>query len=462
MKINPILNSDSYKFCQWSHYPPGTEVVYSYIESRGGAWDHTVFFGLQGFIKDYLLDPITQKDINEAEAIIAAHGEPFNRQGWEYILGEHNGYLPVIIKAVPEGSIVHTKNVLVTIENTDPKCFWLTSFLETALLRAVWYPTSVATNSFISKNIIYHWLKRNGTPNEIDFKLHDFGSRGVSSLESSAIGGAAHLVNFKGTDNVAGILYAKNYYDAGVAGFSVVATEHSCVTSWGRDNEVDAYRNMIRNNPNGIVSIVSDSYNIYEACRTFGTTLKQDIIDNNVQLVVRPDSGKPSEIVTECLKILDEYFGHTVNTKGYKVLNNVKVLQGDGIKHDSISEILYTADAAGYSADNIAFGQGGQLLQALDRDTQKWAMKCSAIKVSGEWRDVFKDPITDKGKSSKRGRVTLYREGKHYRSGVEDWPTSVLQTVFENGVAFNQTTFDDIRKRAASDWCDIFNTIDCR
>lgn len=460
MNKSIILNSDSYKYSMAWQYPPGTEVVYSYIESRGGAWDHTVFFGLQAFLKEYLSTPITQSDIDLAETIIWAHGEPFYRAGWEYILKTHGGRLPVVIKAVPEGSIVPVKNVLVTIENTDPECFWLTTFLETALLRAVWYPTSVATNSFVSKNIIYHWLKRNGNTDSIDFKLHDFGARGVSSFESSAIGGAAHLINFRGTDNVSGLIFARNYYDAGISGFSVPAMEHSTVTSWGRENELDAYRNMIRNNPDGIVSIVSDSYNIYEACRAFGSVLKQDVIDNNVQLVVRPDSGKPAEVVTECLKILDEGFSHTVNSKGYRVLNTVKVLQGDGIKHDSILEILYVADSAGYSADNILFGQGGQLLQALDRDTQRWAMKASAIRVNGEWREVYKDPIHDKGKRSKRGRVTLYREGKRYYSGVEDWPTPVLRTVFENGELVNTQTFDEVRARAAADWCDIYNTTD--
>jgi len=447
MKINPILNSDSYKFSQWTHYPPNTEIIYSYIESRGGIWDHTLFFGLQGFIKEYLLEPITQENIDEADEVITAHGEPFNREGWEYILKKHGGRLPVRIRSVKEGSIVPVKNVLLTIENTDPKCYWLTSFLETALLRAVWYPTSVATNSWISKNIIRKWAEKNGDPTNMDFRLHDFGSRGVSSLESSAIGGAAHLVNFKGTDNVVGVLYAKNYYSAGISGFSVPATEHSCVTSWGRDNEVEAYRNMIRNNPNGIVSIVSDSYNIYNACEMFGTVLKQDIIDNNVQLVVRPDSGNPPMVVLECLKILSNFFGHTINEKGYKVINNVKVLQGDGINAEMINAILEEADSYDFSADNILFGQGGALLQQVNRDTQKWAMKCSAIKVNGEWREVFKDPITDPGKSSKKGRVTLYKENGRYYSGVEDWPTPVLRTVFENGKLLIDDDFETIRGR---------------
>lgn len=452
MKNNILLNSDSYKYSMPWQYPPGTEYVYSYIESRGGPWSHTVFFGLQAYLKEYLTTPITMEDIDEAEDIILANGEPFYREGWEYILNEHNGYLPVIIKAVPEGTIVPVQNVLVTIENTDPKCFWLTTFLETSLLRGVWYGTSVATNSWVSKNIIKKYLEKNGDPDSISFMLHDFGSRGVSSIESAEIGGAAHLVNFSGTDNITSLRFIRKFYNASNVGFSVPAMEHSCVTSWGRENEVESYRNMIRNNANGIVSIVSDSYNIFEACKMFGTVLKQDIINNNVQLVVRPDSGDPADIVLRCLHILDEYFGHTINDKGYKVLNNVNVLQGDGIDHQSIEEILDHADENGYSADNLLFGQGGQLLQGVTRDTQKWAMKCSAVRVNGEWRDVYKDPITDPGKSSKKGRVTLYknRDGSFY-SGREDWMESALVTVFKNGKLYNETNFSEIRERANRD-----------
>ena len=176
---NIILNSDSYKYSQYNQYPKNTEYDYSYIESRGGQWDETVFFGLQAFIKEYLTTPITKEDIDVAEAIITAHGEPFYREGWEYILEAHGGRLPVSIKAAAEGTLIPTKNVLATIVNTDPKCWWLTSFLETAILRAIWYPTTVATNSYESKKIILQALEKTGDPSLIDFKLHDFGARGV-------------------------------------------------------------------------------------------------------------------------------------------------------------------------------------------------------------------------------------------------------------------------------------------
>lgn len=451
MTTNLILNSDSYKFSQWCQYPPKTTVVYSYIESRGGVYDATVFFGLQAFIKEYLVGPVVTMDmIDEAEAIITAHGEPFNREGWEYIVREHGGKLPVIIKAVPEGTVVGVKNVLATIENTDPACYWLTSFLETALLRAIWYPTTVATNSYENKKLILDYLEKTGDPSTIDFKLHDFGARGVSSEESAGLGGLAHLVNFQGTDTVTALLYGRRYYGIDMAGFSVPAMEHSTVTSWGREGEVDSYRNMVKVNgkPGGIVSVVSDSYDIFAACEKWGTELKQDVLDSGATLVVRPDSGDPADVVTKCLRILDKYFGHTVNAKGYKVLNNVRVLQGDGINHQSIRSILYTATLAGYSADNIVFGQGGALLQMVNRDDQKFAMKCSAALVDGKWVDVFKDPITDKGKQSKKGRVTLFKTENGFVSGVENGEPDALEVVFENGVLVRDMTFDEVRANA--------------
>lgn len=446
---NIILNSDSYKYSQFNQYPANTTGIYSYIESRGGKYDETVFFGLQAFIKEYLTAPITQAMIDEAELIITAHGEPFNRAGWEYILNVHAGYLPVRIRAVPEGTVVPVKNVLATIENTDPACYWLTSFLETALLRAIWYPTTVATNSREIKKLILDALEKTGDPTTIDFKLHDFGARGVSSLESAGIGGAAHLVNFMGTDTVEALLFARRYYNADMAGFSIPAMEHSTVTSWGRENEVASYRNMIKQNakPGGLIACVSDSYDIFKACELWGTELKQDVLDSGATVVIRPDSGDPATVVNDCLRILDKNFGHTVNAKGFKVLNNVRVLQGDGITHQTIRSIIFTITMSGYSVDNVAFGQGGALLQIVNRDDQKFAMKCSAALVNGEWVDVFKDPITDAGKQSKKGRVTLYNngQGKLFSDVInKDYPDELV-TVFENGDLIKEYTFDEVR-----------------
>ena len=456
---NLILNTDSYKVSMFKQYPAGTTGVYSYIESRGGRYDRTVFFGLQAFIKEYLLEPITQGDIDIADELLTAHGEPFNRAGWQYILDTHKGFLPVVIRAVPEGTVVPVKNVLATIENTDPECFWLTTWLETALLRAVWYGTTVATQSYTIKQVILDYLERTGDPSTIDFKLHDFGARGVSSMESAGIGAAAHLVNFMGTDTITGVLFAREYYNAGVAGFSIPAAEHSTITSWGRDGEVDAYRNMLNQfaKPGAIVAVVSDSYDVYNAAsKLWGEELRQQVIDSGATIVIRPDSGDPVEVNRKLIEILGEKFGYTKNAKGFKVLNNVRLIQGDGINELTVRSILGAFMAMGWSADNIAFGMGGALLQIVDRDTQRFAMKCSAAEVNGKWIDVVKDPVTDSGKKSKAGRVTLWTNGAgEYVSSVDEpkqWAdrgwTKALVPVFWDGTLEKEYTFEEVRANA--------------
>ena len=241
---NLILNTDSYKASHWLQYPPGTEKTFFYVESRGGQYDSTVFFGLQAILKEYLSRTVTHDDVDEACDFFAAHGEPFNEAGWRRIVDVHGGKLPLRIRAVPEGSVVPTHQALVTIESTDDEAFWLPSYLETLLLR-LWYPVTVATVSWQVKKIIKGFLDRTSdeAQAQLPFKLHDFGARGVSSLESAALGGMAHLVNFKGTDTVSGVLAARRYYHEEMAGYSIPAAEHSTITSWGREHELDFYVN---------------------------------------------------------------------------------------------------------------------------------------------------------------------------------------------------------------------------
>ena len=456
MEQNLILNTDSYKASHFLQYPPNTKRVFSYIESRGGEFTSTLFFGLQAFIKEYLLTPITQENINEAKHFFREHGEPFNEEGWQYILEAHKGFLPLVIRAVPEGTVVPYGNILVSVENTDEKLAWLTSYIEPPLLRAIWYPTTVATTSYSIKQLISRHLRRSGTPETIDFKLHDFGARGVSSFESSMLGGMAHLLNFKGTDNVAGVMGARKLYSEDMAGFSVPAAEHSSITSWGRDNEVKAYRNMLDQfgGPGKIVAVVSDSYDLYKACEMWGTELKTQIIDSGTLLVIRPDSGDPTQVVLRTIKTLEKHFGTTRNEKGYKVLNHVRVIQGDGINEKSISSILEAMSIHGYSADNVSFGMGGALLQHMNRDTLKFAMKASAALIGDEWIDVYKDPVTDSGKRSKRGKVQLWKAGDVFETSVNepkqwaDYPWKpVMRTVFLNGQLVVDDLFSAVKGR---------------
>ncbi len=464
MRNNVILNTDSYKTSHWLQYPKGTEYISSYIESRGTdveGWNECTFFGLQMFIKEYLVKPFTQEDIDEAEELLTAHGMPFNREGWQYILRVHGGLLPVRIQAAPEGTNMPLGNVMVQIINTDKNVPWLTSYLETSLLRGVWYPVTVATQDrYIKESIRRALLKTSdSTSIEIDlmFKLHGFGARGASSLETAGIGECSHLVHFMGTDTIEGIRYARHFYGCNMAGFSIPAAEHSTVTVWGGpDQEINAFENMIDKfaGEGKLYAVVSDSYDIYASIDKW-FSLKDKIIAKGGTLVVRPDSGHPATVVLEVLNRMGELFGYTTNKKGYKVLPDyVRVIQGDGINHLSIAEILDVIIAAGWSADNLAFGMGGAMLQGVNRDTLNFAMKASDAKVEGVWRDVYKDPVTQSMKKSKRGRLALVEKDgvlTTIRQLELDKPSdNLLQVVFENGHLFNTTSFEEVRERASA------------
>ncbi|RTK96693.1 MAG: nicotinate phosphoribosyltransferase [Neisseriaceae bacterium] len=446
--------SDSYKVSHYKQLPPNTKKMYSYFESRtGAAYDSTVFFGLQYWLKEYLCGQVvTQEKIDRAEKRFNLHfgKNIFNKKGWQHILEKHDGYLPIEIKAVPEGTAVDGSNVLMTAENTDEESAWLTNYLETMLVQ-VWYPSTVTTQSRAMKSVLLKYLNETGDPSLIDFKLHDFGFRGVTCPEQAAIGGAAHLVNFLGTDTFPGIILAEEFYDEEMAGFSIPASEHSTITSWGRDNEVQACENILTQYPDGLVACVSDSFDIFKCCSDiWGGVLKDKVLKRDGTLVVRPDSGHPPFIVVQVLNILGEKFGYTINKKGYKVLNpKVRVIQGDGIDFNMLGMILDAMKTSRWSADNVAFGSGGGLLQKLNRDTQKFAFKCSSILVLDENRDVYKQPITDKGKKSKSGRFKLVKEGNKFLTvGQDDPRQDELQTVFLNGKLLIDQKFSDIRKRA--------------
>lgn len=460
---NIITRTDSYKFSHFLCYPPGTQTVYNYAESRGGQFPNSLFFGLQMFLPK-LSDGFTQTDIDEAEEDVRAHGLPFNRAGWEHILNTHGGIPPVRIKAVAEGTVLPVRNVLVTIENTDPACYWLPGHLETSLLRGLWYPTTVATNSFYCKQAILkaRTLSCDDPMAGLNFALHDFSARGVSSGETAEIGGAAHLVNFQGTDTFESLRLVRKIYHETMAGFSIPAAEHSTVTAWRRGKvtgEIDAYDMMLAQfaqTKGAVVAVVSDSYDLWSAIQhIWGDALRQKIIDSGCCIVVRPDSGDPLTVPVKAVKMLSELFSYTTNRKGYKVLSPcVRVIQGDGIgSHQVIGRILDNLLAAGFSAENLNFGMGGGLGQMLNRDTMEWAMKASATKDANGWWDVYKSPKDQPTKKSKTGRFALVNdtgEIADYRTvplvGNED--RDLLRTVWENGELLVDHTFEEVRRRA--------------
>jgi nicotinamide phosphoribosyltransferase len=452
---NIILDTDSYKASMYKQYPEGTTEVYSYLESRGGRYKHTLWFGLQ-MLLDKLAKPITKEQVDEANAFFTAHGEPFNLEGWMYIVNELGGKLPLEIRAAPEGLVIDTNNVLMTVKNTDKKCFWLTTWVETYLMR-VWYPTTVATQSWTIKQIIGRFLDETSDDprSEIAFKLHDFGSRGVSSSESAALGGAAHLVNFLGSDTVAGVYTMNKFYNNGqMSGFSIPAAEHSTITSWGRENEAEAYANMLKQfaKPGALVAVVSDSYDLDNAVsEIWGKQLREAVIASGATVVIRPDSGDPVKVAIETCRRLAEAFGYEENKKGYKVLKHTRVIYGDGINEDTIHGILQAAKNERFSATNFAFGMGGALLQQVNRDTQRFAYKCSSATVNNKAVDVFKDPKTDPGKRSKKGKLDLvYMQGRFQTVDGEGNFGSVLKTVFKNGEVLVRHSLEQVRQRSNS------------
>uniref|UniRef100_A0A671T3Y6 Nicotinamide phosphoribosyltransferase n=1 Tax=Sinocyclocheilus anshuiensis TaxID=1608454 RepID=A0A671T3Y6_9TELE len=430
-EFNILLATDSYKVTHYKQYPPNTSKVYSYFECREKKtdptklrkvkYDKTVFYGLQYILHRYLKGQVvTREKIQEAKEVYREHfqDDVFNEKGWNYIL-------------------------------------------ETILVQS-WYPITVATNSREQKKILAKYLmETSGSLEGLEYKLHDFGYRGVSSQETAGIGASAHLVNFKGTDTVAGICVIKKYYGTKdpVPGFSVPAAEHSTITAWGKDHEKDAFEHIIKQFPSVPVSIVSDSYDIYNACeKIWGEDLRGliEMRSADAPLVVRPDSGNPLDTVLKVLEILGKKFPLIENSKGYKVLPPyIRVIQGDGVDINTLQEIVEGMKEHRWSIENIAFGSGGALLQKLTRDLLNCSFKCSYVVTNGLGVNVFKDPVADPNKRSKKGRLSLHRtpsgdfvtleEGK---GDLEEYGEDLLHTVFRNGKIVKTYTFDEVRDNA--------------
>ncbi|CUH78697.1 putative nicotinate phosphoribosyltransferase [Tritonibacter multivorans] len=454
---NFLLDTDSYKYSHPQQFPKGTERVFAYIEPRraDGVIDELVFFGLQAELMQLSGQVITQAMLDEAAPFIQAHGLSLYTEMFQHIIDAHDGRLPVQIDALPEGTIAPVSVPQVRIVNTDPKCWALPGFLETRLLRAVWYPSTVATlSNYVMRQIRSRLMETDGSDDGLAFKLHDFGARGATSAQSAALGGAAHLVNSMGTDTMGALVLARNVYGAEMAGFSIPATEHSTVTSFGPTGELAFMRQFLADNPNGIIACVSDSYDLMRAVREYwGTELRDAVLARDGVLVVRPDSGDPVDIVPAVIEALMEKFGYSETPKGFRILpDQLRVIQGDGVNKTSIVEIMDRMIERGLAIGNIAFGMGAGLLQKLDRDTFSYSMKTSAICVRGIWRDVFKDPVTAQGsKTSKKGRLGVMEtdSGRFVVRPQDNIPPGhdALKPVFVDGALTLRHSFADIRKR---------------
>ena len=472
-KYGLIGDTDTYKFSHAPQYIPGATGLMSYIESRGGKFDEVVFFGLQLILKEYFVNPITHDQVDNMVAFQREHfgvSVPGFETAIRTVVDEYDGKLPIRIRAVPEGTVVPTKNVLVTIETTvdDPRVFSLVSYFETKFMR-LWSPTTVATMSREIKKVILAALRTSADdPNgEIGFKLQDFGSRGVSSMETAAFAGAGHLVNFCGSDTSVAIMAVEFGYGEPMAGFSIPATEHSTTTSHGPDGELQVIQQMFTNfaKPGAVFSTVADSYDILNFVDNLAPQFKEQLEQSGATWVIRPDSGDSVKMPVEIVRRLGKTFGFTINSKGYRVLNNVRVIQGDGIDQQDVKQILDLLLSEGWSASNMVFGMGGGLLQKNNRDTLKFAQKACAIKVNGEWLDVYKDPANydpdtwqkqtgGNFKTSKAGRLVLIKNDRGEFQTVREQQAqllnkeNLLELVYENGQLIRDISLQQVRDNA--------------
>lgn len=461
-KKNLCLTTDSYKVSHWNQFPKGASHSFYYMESRGGVYTEVLSAGFK-FAAKVLCNKITEKDVRKARKIYNQHfgKDLFNFDGWMHIVNKYDGILPLKFRSVPEGTVVPVHNVIATIENVDDdKLAWLPGWFEMFLLRCVWYQTTVGTVSYECKKAIIEFFDLtsdlSGTEREMIVKtrLHDFGGRGVSSGEGAGLGGTAHLYNFIGTDTVEALEFSMNLFDLDyVPGVSIPAREHSTTTCYGKDHELDAYLNSIENYGDGIYACVMDSYSYKNAIKLIcRDDVKAKIIEAGGCFVARPDSGNMVDNIMFALHELGEAYGYTINSKGYKVLNkHVRIIQGDEIhSHLDIRRVLSWMEANKWSAENVAFGMGGGLLQLPNRDTQKFAMKMSAIKINGVWMKVFKNPEGAEWKRSKKGLLTLIKRDGQYMT-IDTLEESfepheeVLQDKYVSGELFNEDTLESIR-----------------
>ena len=473
---NPLTNIDFYKADHRRQYPDGTEYVYANFTPRSarlatvveGFDDRVVFIGLQGYIKRVLIEQWDQAFFKQPKVkVVAKYKRRMDTSlGEDAIPVEHIealhdlGYLPLKIKALPEGSRVNVKVPMFTVVNTLPEFYWLTNYIETSISAEIWKPCTTATIAYEYKRLLNEYANKTGAPLDfVPLQGHDFSFRGMSCAEDAAQSGMGHLTSFIGTDTVAAIDYAEDYYNAeGVVGVSVPATEHSVMCMGTQEDEIGTFKRLINDlYPEGIVSIVSDTWDFWQVINDFARQLKDDILNRQpnalglAKVVFRPDSGDPVKVIcgdpdaevgtpeykgaVECLW---DIFGGTTTDKGYKLLHErVGLIYGDSITLPRAQAILEQLEKKGFASTNVVFGIGSFTYQYLTRDTFGFAIKATWGQVNGESREIFKDPITDKGdKRSAAGLLRVEKTDNGFelfdRQTPEQEAQGALDTVFEN------------------------------
>lgn len=493
----PANCADFYKTGHIRQYPEGTQLVVSNLTPRSGKHSNTAnkkgitFFGLQYFVKDFLIETWKKGffDLDKATVVGWYKKRMDTSLGVDSIPVDHLerlhdlGYLPIEIKALPEGTFVPVGIPCLIIENTIPEFYWLTNYLETVLSSYLWMPCTSATTAREYKKLFTEYAEKTGAPKEFcDFQGHDFSFRGMSSLQSAVVSGAAHLLSFKGTDTIPSIDFLERYYGADctqeLIGCSVPATEHSVMCLAGEEDELGTFRRLItKAYPTGIISIVSDTWDFWKVIGEYSKTLQQEIISRDGKVVFRPDSGNPADIICGSIpkehwdgfqpeidsveykgavEVLWEIFGGTINEKGYKILDeHIGLIYGDSITYDIAQDILQRLEAKGFASCNIVFGIGSFTYQYVTRDTWGFAVKATYGIVNGEARNIFKKPKTDTGeKNSAKGLLVVSKHDDSslflkQEASVEEFNSNenLLQPVFRDGQLLVSETLAKIRGR---------------
>lgn len=483
--MNPLLLTDGYKTSHNKQYPEGTTLVYSNFTPRSNKYapkgcNEVVVFGSQMvmmqlhemFQKDFFSKPKDEVCGEMKQELSMYLGGDYDVSHFEAL---HDlGYLPINVKSLPEGSKAPIKVPVLTIYNTHPDFYWVTNYLETILSNLLWKPMTSATIAHQYRKVLTEWMLKTDKSNHqfIDWQGHDFSMRGMDSVEAVISSGLGHLTSFMGTDSLPTIYGARKYY--GAEGFicgSVPATEHSVMCAGGKEDEIETFRRLLNTYPSGILSVVSDTWDLWKVCTEHVVTLKEEILARDGKLVIRPDSGDPVDIlcgsiitpIWEGEKYLPEYkgviellwdvFGGTVNEQGYKVLDpHIGAIYGDSITIDRANEICSRLEAKGFASTNVVLGIGSFTYQYNTRDTFGFAMKATYVEVNGEGREIFKDPITDDGtKKSATGllRITTGEDG-YKLVDRQTWAgenSSIMNSIYVDGEFHNTTTLSEIRER---------------
>lgn len=460
-EINVLMDGDSYKYSHFLQYPFGVVNMYEYAEFRSlENYKKMLFVGLYGILKEYFTTKITAENVEEASIYAKYHGEPFNYSGFMKIVDTYDGFFPVTIKAIPEGLVIPNKTIPFTVELTEPDrdLFWLPSWMETFLMK-VWFPVNYATRSYHVKEMLLEMAKKTTENPNVDFQFHNFSSRGTNTVEGAALGGFAHLTCFKGTDNFSSLKYAHEIYNEPLESiaWSIPATEHSVMSSEGRHGEFNVLRRFLENNKgNPLAATVADTYDVYNYTdvATSGEFKQKIESDEYPKLVLRPDSDDPRIVIPKMLDIMEKNgVKFTENTKGYKSFDKYSGLFGDGIDMTAMRDICSLLIMNGYETNVFAFGSGGWLASSHTRDLMGFAIKCSELTFEdGSTMDIYKDPITDPGKKSKKGKVTTYfnKETSEFFTDIigKDTETiiNIVQPLFINGKMVKDYTLSGIRE----------------